>query len=79
MIDGNKVSRKERAWVHFLTASCLRKQGKLAEAAVLYREVAEAKEDDFLTESAIWHLGFLRWREDMQKQLDEAKKRRDAR
>jgi hypothetical protein len=78
-VDANRLSAKDRVWVQYLTAGCMRKQGNLSEAAVLYREVADAKEDDFLTESAMWHLGFIRWRQDVQKQLEEARKKREAR
>jgi hypothetical protein len=79
LIDAGHLSGKEKAWWQFLTAGCLRKQGRLAEAAVLYREVAESKEEDFLTESALWHLGFIRWRQEIQKQLDDSRRRREAR
>ena len=46
----------DRAFVQYMTASCLRQLGKRSEAAVLYRDVADAKDDEFLAECAVWQL-----------------------
>ena len=58
---------------------CLRKLGKLEEAAAMYREVADVREDDFLTECALWHLSALGWRREVEKQLAEIRKARPNR
>jgi tetratricopeptide (TPR) repeat protein len=78
-IDPDSLSHDERITVQFFTACCIRKLGKLEDAAVLYREVADAREDDFLTECALWHLSSLGWRRDVEKQLAELRKARQER
>ena len=52
---------RDRVWLRYLKACCLRRLGKLPEAGVLYREVAESRIDAFLAESSVWHLSSLRW------------------
>jgi hypothetical protein len=64
------LSREDRAYVKDMTATCLRRMGRVTEAAALYREVAEGREDDFLTECAIWQLSLLRSTQEIQNQLD---------
>src|SRR6185295_5768511 len=70
-IDPESLTQEERVLVQFLSACCLRKIGKLDDAAMLYREVADVREDDFLTECALWHLSALGWRREIEKQLAE--------
>jgi hypothetical protein len=48
--------------VQYLLAGCLRQKGD-PKAAALYREIAAAREDLFLSEMAVWHLSCLSWRE----------------
>ena len=74
--DPEALSHEEKLLLQFFSAGCLRKLGKLEDAAALYREVADAREDDFLTECALWHLGALGWRRDMERQLAELRKAR---
>jgi tetratricopeptide (TPR) repeat protein len=77
-LDPESLSQEERVVVQFFGACCLRKLGKLEEAAAIYRDVADAREDDFLTECAVWHLSAIAWRRDVEKQLEEFRKlRRD--
>ena len=78
LIDLTLYAREDKAFIQYMTACCLRRTGKLAEAAVIYRDVADSKDDDFVTECALWQLGSLRWREDMEKQLAQLKQRREA-
>jgi hypothetical protein len=59
----------ERLLVQYLSACCLRKLGKLDEAVTLYREVADAREDEFLAECSLWHLSNIGWRRDIEQQL----------
>jgi tetratricopeptide (TPR) repeat protein len=77
LIELDPLNREQRAFVQYMTASCLRKQNKLGEAAALFREVADAKDDDFLTECALWQLGTIRWRQDLEKQLSEMRAKRE--
>jgi tetratricopeptide (TPR) repeat protein len=75
-IDLNGLTRDERTLVQYMSACCLRKLGRLDEAAALYREVASAREDEVLTDCALWHLSAINWRRDMEKQLDGLRERR---
>jgi hypothetical protein len=65
----------DQLWLDYLRAGCWRQQGKLKESLALYRELAENKEDAFLSESATWQMNFLTWRLEMQAQIEELQKR----
>jgi hypothetical protein len=65
----DEFSRRDQLWIAYLSAGCLRQQGKLKEAAVVYREVA-AREDPFLAEMSVWHLSVLSWREEVEAGID---------
>jgi tetratricopeptide (TPR) repeat protein len=77
-IDLDGLTRDERNLVQYMSACCLRKLGRLDEAAALYREVASAREDEVLTDCALWHLSAISWRRDMEKQLETLRERRQA-
>ncbi len=68
-IDRSELSGRDRLWLDYLKASCLKHLGKVAEASALYREVANDKEEAFLSESAAWQLSFLSWKQEIQGQL----------
>jgi tetratricopeptide (TPR) repeat protein len=70
MIDTSALGREDRAFVKYMIATCLRRTGRVSEAATLYREVAESREDDFLAECAIWQLSILRSTQEFQGYLD---------
>ncbi|MDW8242226.1 MAG: hypothetical protein RMJ88_03345 [Thermogemmata sp.] len=70
MIDTSALGREDRAYVKYMIATCLRRTGRLSEAASLYREVAEGREDDFLMECAIWQLSLIRSTQELQSQLE---------
>ncbi|MBY0228226.1 MAG: hypothetical protein K2W96_02980 [Gemmataceae bacterium] len=72
-IDPAGVPIRDRVWLKYLKACCLRRQGKLPEAGVLYREVAEDRLDPFLAESSVWHLSSMRWRQETQAKLGKAR------
>ncbi|WP_020475423.1 tol-pal system YbgF family protein [Zavarzinella formosa] len=78
LIDLTLYAREDKAFIQYMTGCCLRRTGKLSEAAVIFRDVADTKDDEFVTECALWQLGTLRWREDMEKQLAQLKQRREA-
>ena len=46
----------ERVAIQYMIACCLRKLGKLDEATLLYREVANSGGNDILVENAQWYL-----------------------
>ena len=74
-----KAGTEDRLFVQYMLASCLRKQGKSSEAAVLYREVAEAKDDAFLKESALWQLSMLKSSQELESQLEQLRSRKKTR
>lgn len=65
------LAREDRIFAQYLTACCLRKSGKLSEAMVVYRELATANEDEFITECALWQLATIRATLDLQGQLEQ--------
>lgn len=67
-----------KPFVRYMTACCLRRAGKLSEAAEIYREVAAADDDEFMAECAQWQLGSIKWREDAEVQLEKLRQRREA-
>ena len=75
MIDISALGREDRAYVKYMIATCLRRTGRVSEAATLYREVAESREDDFLAECAIWQLSILRSTQEFQGYLDRLRKK----
>lgn len=78
MISLEGMKAAERAPVQYMIATCLRKVGKLDEAAVLFREVANTRGDEELAVCAQWQLQALRWHKDMAEQLREIRARRKA-
>jgi hypothetical protein len=75
MVDTSALGREDRAYVKYMIATCLRRTGRVSEAATLYREVAESREDDFLAECAIWQLSILRSTQEFQGYLDRLRKK----
>lgn len=78
LMDLNIYAREDKAFIQYMTACCLRRTNKLNEAAVLFREIADAKDDEFITECALWQISSIRWREDLDKQLTQMRQRREA-
>jgi tetratricopeptide (TPR) repeat protein len=77
-IDLESLTPQEKMFIQYMTACCLRKLGKLEDAAALYREVANTREDEVLTDCALWHLNVLNGRRETAKQLEELRQRREA-
>ncbi len=78
LIDTNTLAKEDRAFVQYLTACCLRKTNKLAEAAELYREVADKKEDTFLAEYAVWQLSTMKSIGELETTLEQLRSRRKS-
>jgi tetratricopeptide (TPR) repeat protein len=78
LIDTSVLTKEDRAFAQYLTAGCLRKTGKVSEALALYRDVAEAKEDAFLTECALWQIGAIRSAQELETQLEQLRARRKS-
>jgi TolA-binding protein len=78
MLDPNQLSRVDRPAVQYMIATCLRRLGKLDEAAAAYRDVINSNDDDVLTECAQWQLNALAWRRDLETRLEQLRQRRLA-
>ncbi len=70
-IDLNGLSEANRLLVRYLTATCLRKQGRLKEAEAEYTVVANSRADAVLADNARWQLGTIRWRRDLEGQISK--------
>ena len=68
-IDLNTVTRDDRAFVQYMRACSLRRMNRINDAAAIYREIADAHDDDFLTECAIWQLSMIRESQELETQL----------
>lgn len=62
---------EERRPIEYLIATCLKHLGKVDEAAVIYREVANSKGDEILADCAQWQLSTLHWQRDLDRQIHE--------
>lgn len=78
LINVDTVSKQDRVAVQYMEASCLRKLGKTDQAATLYREVTNSKDDEVLAECAQWQLGALQWRRELETSLQQLRQRRQA-
>lgn len=77
-LDVNSLNRQDRGAVQYLMACCLRHLGKYDQAAALYREVVNARDDDILVDCAQWQLSALQWRRELESQLQQIRQRREA-
>lgn len=74
-IDPAALGREDRAFAQYLTGSCLLKLGRRTEAAAVFREVANARDDEFLAECAVWQLQLLRSRAEIEAQIEQLRGR----
>ncbi len=72
------LSPDDRTFAQYLSACCLRRMGKLPEAATVYREIADGKQDEFLTECSLWQLGEIRRTQELEGQLEQLRPKRKA-
>jgi hypothetical protein len=78
LIDLEHFPKADRTANQYMMACCLRRLGRIDEAAVLYREVVNAKDDPVLADCARWQLEALSWRRDLEAQLRQVQQRRQA-
>jgi tetratricopeptide (TPR) repeat protein len=78
LVSLSGMKADERAPLQYLTATCLRKIGKMEEAAGQYREVANIRGDEQVAACAQWQLVHLRWQTDFETQLKDLQERRKA-
>jgi hypothetical protein len=79
LIDPATLSREDRAFVRYMLACSLRRLGLKAEAEVIYREVANSGDDEFLASCAIWQLSLIRSEQELQVQLEQLRARAKSR
>lgn len=75
LIDPTPLPREDRAFVRYMLACCLRRQGKPADAEVIYREVANSGDDEFLASCAIWQQSLIQSERQLQAQLEQLRAR----
>ncbi|AMV25035.1 hypothetical protein VT84_11605 [Gemmata sp. SH-PL17] len=78
-IDLQSLSAEDRSFARFMTASCLRRQGRVAEALPIYREVGDSGEDAFIASSAVSQVALIRTGEELQAQLTQLRARPKSR
>ncbi|VTR96380.1 abc transporter substrate-binding protein : [Gemmata massiliana] len=78
-IDLQSLSAEDRSFARFMTASCLRRQGRMAEALPIYREVGDSGEDAFIASSAVSQVALIRTGEELQAQLTQLRARPKSR
>jgi hypothetical protein len=69
---------EERVVLQYMVACCLRKLGKVSEASMLYREVANSGGSAILVENAQWYLRAMKERRELEEQFTELQQRRQA-
>jgi thioredoxin-like negative regulator of GroEL len=75
LIDQTLLSREDRAFVNYMIACCLRRMNRRSEAAVIYRSVAEAREDEFIAGCAVSQLTLIRTAQELEAQLEQLRAR----
>lgn len=74
-LDLTALPREDRAFVKYMTACCLRRLGRIAEAETAFREVANSDDDEFHKNCAVWQLSLLKSNRDLETQLGELRSR----
>jgi hypothetical protein len=78
IIDQRRLKLEDRITIMYMMATCLRRTGKLSEAAALYRKVADSRGNPIMADCARWQLGAIRWRQDLEARLVDSRKERAA-
>jgi hypothetical protein len=78
MTKTDALSPDDRTFAQYLTGCCLRRLGKLPEAAAVFREIADGKQDEFMTESALSQLAEIRKLQEIESQLEQLRAKRKA-
>lgn len=77
-IDPNTLAKEDRAFVNYMSATCLRKTGKLNEAADLYREVADKRDDAFIASSASTQIATMKSIQQFESDLEQLRSKRKS-
>lgn len=78
-IPPGELDADDRAFVRYMTAACLRRLGRPADALPIYREVGDAGEEPFIASSAVSQVALLRTAEELQAQLLKLRERPKSR
>ncbi len=79
LIDPARLAPADRAFARFMTASCLRRLGRMTEALPIYREVGDGGEEPFIASSAVSQVALIRTSEELQAQLTQLRARTKSR
>lgn len=74
-LDLQQLAPDDRAFALFMTASCLRRLGRTAEALPIYREVGNSTDDAFYSSSAVSQVALLNTAAELQAQLTKLRER----
>lgn len=75
LIDPTALDKEDRAFVRYMLACSLRRLGKTSDAEVIYREIANSPDDEFIANCAIWQLSLIRSEQELQAQLEQLRSR----
>lgn len=78
LIDPNTLAKEDRAFVNYMSATCLRKLGKLNEAADLYREVADKKDDTLIASCAVTQIATMKSIQQLETDLEQLRSQRKS-
>lgn len=74
-LESAKLSREERAHSQYLLGCCLRRTNRLSEAATIFREVANARDDELAADAAITQLSLIRSTQELETLLEQLRTR----
>lgn len=74
-LDPTKLSREDRAHSQYLLGCCLRRTNRLTEAATVFREVANARDDELAADAAITQLSLIRSAQELETLLEQLRTR----
>jgi hypothetical protein len=74
-IEPSTLNREDRVFVRYMLACSLRRLNKIADAEVIYREVANNPDDEFLANCAISQLALIRSNQELEAQLEQLRSR----
>ena len=77
--DDKRLAADDHLFVRYMTACCLRKLGRTAEAEAIYSELAQDQGDAVLKEASLWNLSMMKSTKEIESQLEQLRSRRIAR
>ena len=70
-VNPASLGREDRVFAQYMTACSLRRLKKHGEAAAIYREIADAREDEFIADMALWQLSLHRSSQELEAQIEQ--------